>query len=76
LRYLVKTSEKEKILRWVIETLADAKNDFIKETDSQGKFPLTRFLNYYIVGRDAVVCDTLCLGLDSIIFRVLRVFRG
>ena len=64
--YLVKTREKQEVLRWVIETLADAKGEFLKETDPQSRFPFSRFMLYYVIGRDAVACDTLVLELDSI----------
>jgi len=64
--YLIKTTEKQKVLCWVIETLADSKTDFLKDTDPEGKFPFSRFALYYITGRDAVACDALAPGLQSI----------
>lgn len=64
--YLVKTREKQDVLRWVIETLSDAKTEFLKETDPQNRFPLSRFTLYYLTGRDAVACDSLAFEPDAI----------
>jgi hypothetical protein len=65
--YLLKTREKQEVLSWVIETLAESKAGFLKETDPHGKFPLSRFTMYYLTGRDAVACDTLALESESIL---------
>ena len=63
--YLVKTREKEQILQWIIETLADSNTDFHNETDPVGKFQISRFVSYKAIGRDSVACDTLALELES-----------
>jgi len=65
--YLVRTREKVDILRWVIETLSDAKEDFIREGDPEGKHYLSRFTVYYIAGRDAVACETLAVEPQAVL---------
>ena len=58
--YLVKMTYKLKVFMWVIDGLSKAKNIYINdETDESIKFPLIKFLSYYIFGRDAVACDIL-----------------
>jgi len=58
--YLVTTEAKIHIFKWVINCLSDSRRFFLdEENEIATKFPLTRFLTYYIFGRDAVACDVL-----------------
>jgi energy-coupling factor transporter ATP-binding protein EcfA2 len=58
--YLVKMKHKLKIFIWVIESLSNSRELYITEhKGKQVKFPLMRFISYYIFGRDAVACDVL-----------------
>jgi len=70
--YLVRTREKVDVLRWVIETLSDAKEEFLRETDPEGKHHLSRFTVYYIAGRDAVACDTLAIETQTVLTALER----
>jgi hypothetical protein len=58
--YLVTTDAKIHIFKWVIDGLSNARRFFLAEEDKiAAKYPLIRFLTYYIFGRDAVACDVL-----------------
>lgn len=64
--YLVHLKEKVDILRKVIEGLAIAKHGFLQIVDKEGRFPLTRFLGYYLHGRDSVALSILEQNVDEI----------
>lgn len=64
--YLVQVTEKIGILKWVISTLGNARDEFLLVTDPDGKFPLTKFLAYYLFGRDSVALSVLDQHLDEI----------
>lgn len=55
--YLMETRHKVTIFPWIIATLADSKQAFLTHFDPEGKYPLHRFLSYYLVGRDGVACS-------------------
>jgi hypothetical protein len=57
--YLVEIKDKVDIYRWVVDALSNAKDEFL-EADKDGKaFPLTRFIFYYLFGRDSVALSVL-----------------
>ena len=56
--YLVEVKHKTEILAWVIKALADSKDTFI-EDDGGTDRPLTRFVAYYLFGRDSVASTIL-----------------
>jgi hypothetical protein len=56
--YLVPVKEKLAVFVGVIEDLADAK-EYIHDRESESRFPLTRFLGYYLYGRDSVASSLL-----------------
>lgn len=57
--YLMHTDDKAKILPWVIDGLAKAKELFMKIVDQENKHPLTRFAAYYLLSRDSVACNVI-----------------
>jgi len=57
--YLVRVQDKVMIFRAVVDSLGAVKEDFLRAMDSEGRFPLSRFLHYYLFGRDAVACSIL-----------------
>lgn len=64
--YLMNTEDKVRFIPWIINSLADAKIDFLAAFDSDGRFPLSRFLSYYLTGRDAVACGVLKDQLEAV----------
>ena len=62
--YLVHTKDKVNLLRWVIEMLSITKDDIFDGEET--KFPLTRFIHYYLFGRDAVACNILADNIREI----------
>jgi hypothetical protein len=64
--YLLQTDEKLKILPWVIEGISKAKDLFLKATDESGQYPLSRFLAYYLIGRDSVANNILREKFDEV----------
>lgn len=57
--YLMNTDEKAEILPWVVDNIAKAKDLFLRAADEKGRYPLSKFMAYYLVGRDAVACAVL-----------------
>lgn len=57
--YLMSTEEKVRLFPWILEKIANAKDMFLKAAAQGGQYPLSRFLSYYLVGRDAVACSFL-----------------
>lgn len=57
--YLVEVKDKIAVLFTVIEGLTASKNEFLKNLGNEDRFPLNRFLGYYLFGRDAVACSFL-----------------
>ena len=57
--YLMNTNEKVQIFPWIVENIAKAKDLFLKVADDKGRYPLSKFLAYYLIGRDAVACTIL-----------------
>lgn len=57
--YLLETTVKRDILASVVVGLSSAKEAFLKSVDTEGRFPLSRFLSYYLIGRESVACDVL-----------------
>ena len=62
--YLVKVREKVSLVRWVIETLSSTKEWIFHGEDTS--YPLSRFLRYYMFGRDAVACNILADNLPEV----------
>ncbi len=56
--YLVQLKDKVDIYRWVIDGMAAAKDEFL-ESGEGTRFPITRFLGYYLYGRDSVAQSVL-----------------
>lgn len=69
--YLMNTDDKNNILPWVITTVSDAKDPFLSLIDNTGKYPLSRFLGYYLVGREAIACNILKDAVADIEKRIL-----
>lgn len=57
--YLLPVREKIEGMVEVIETLADVKDDVIAGMPGAAQFPITRFLGYYLNGRDSVALASL-----------------
>jgi hypothetical protein len=57
--YLMNTEEKTQIFPWIVDNIAKAKDLFLKAADDKGRYPLSKFLAYYLIGRDAVACTIL-----------------
>jgi len=56
--YLVEVKDKIDIYKWVIDSISNAKSEFL-EAETSGKFPIGRFLFYYLFGRDSVAFSLL-----------------
>ena len=56
--YLAEVKDKIDILKWVIEALSSTRNAFL-EVSRGSTYPLSRFLTYYLFGRDSVACNIL-----------------
>ncbi|MFX0202552.1 MAG: NACHT domain-containing protein, partial [Candidatus Hodarchaeota archaeon] len=54
--YLVKVNPKSVIFWWVLINIVKAKLHFLPKKEMD-RFPVTRFLSYYLFGREAVACD-------------------
>jgi energy-coupling factor transporter ATP-binding protein EcfA2 len=66
--YLIRTENRINIFEWVVRSLCAARNLILEETGTvRTRFPLTRFLGYYLFGRDAVACDVLRENTDRIL---------
>lgn len=66
--YLVKMTHKMKIYKWVIDHLSESRRLYVGEPRGEPlKFPLMRFLGYYIFGREAVACDVLEKNCQAIL---------
>lgn len=64
--YLVKTDEKIKMSKWVIDALVNSKSLIDKSVaEFAPNRPLTSFLAYYILGRDAVACDAIVTNVEK-----------
>jgi len=70
--YLVTVEEKVRILREVIEGLAKGREEFLTVGEGERPLPLTRFLAYYMFGRDSVAASVLDRSVDEII----RAWKG
>jgi hypothetical protein len=57
--YLVEVKDKIDIYRWVVDGLSDAKDQFLIELESKRPLPLSRFIFYYLFGRDSVALSVL-----------------
>ncbi|MBN2286573.1 MAG: NACHT domain-containing protein [Tissierellales bacterium] len=66
--YLIKTSNRIKIFKWVIRGLCSVKSFLLTDSNTETiKYPLMRFLSYYLFGRDAVACEVLSENSDNIL---------
>jgi hypothetical protein len=66
--YLVEIKNKIEIYRWVVESMARAKDEFL--TAGDGRYPTTRFIAYYVFGRDSVALSVLESRVDDILNRL------
>jgi len=57
--YLVEVKDKIDIYRWVVDGLSNAKDEFMVAGLEKRNIPLTRFLFYYLFGRDSVALSVL-----------------
>ena len=57
--YLVKITDKIDIYRWVVNGISEAKDEFLAAGEVGNKFPVRRFLFYYLFGRDSVALSVL-----------------
>jgi len=57
--YLVETKDKINVFEWVVEHIARAKDVFLNTFDKEGRYPISRFAFYYLIGRDSVACSVL-----------------
>ncbi len=64
--YLMNIDDKVRHFPWIVEHIAKAKDLFLKVTDDKGRFPLSRFISYYLTGRDAVACSFLREKLSQV----------
>jgi energy-coupling factor transporter ATP-binding protein EcfA2 len=66
--YLVEIKNKIDIYRWVVDSMAKAKDEFL--TAGDGQYPITRFIAYYLFGRDSVALSVLEGRVDDIFNRL------
>ncbi len=64
--YLVPVAEKIDILRWVIEVLAVAANDFLTAADPKQRLPVNAFVAYYLRSKDSVALSVLGQNLENL----------
>lgn len=64
--YLLEIKDKLKILGGVIEGLARSEEGVLETMGGAGKYPLTRFLGYYLFGRDSVALSILERNVEEI----------
>lgn len=57
--YLVEVADKIEIYQWVVDNLSNAQGEFLSEGESAARFPMNRFLLYYLLGRDSVALSVL-----------------
>lgn len=57
--YLVPLTPKAELLKWVLKSIAFLKDLLTPVSDESAKLPLTKFIHYYLYGRDAVACDVI-----------------
>ncbi len=57
--YLLQIDEKVRVYPWVVDSISDSEIEMIKGFDPDEKFPLTDFIGYYLMGRDAIACNIL-----------------
>lgn len=60
--YLIKVDKRLDFLKWVITGLSQAKDDFLDFISD--KLPLSRFIYYYLAGRDSVACSFVADHID------------
>jgi NACHT domain len=56
--YLVEVKDKIDIYRWVVDGLSNARDEFLKAGPGD-RLPLSRFIFYYLYGRDSVALSVL-----------------
>ncbi len=67
--YLVKVDPKTELLHWVIASLSNSRKDLFESNDKPDPHPLTNFIAYYLVGRDAVALDLLSKRVTMLLNR-------
>jgi len=65
--YLIEVKEKIEIYRWVVDGISNAKEEFLTAGESKDVFPLTRFIYYYLFGRDSVALSVLETRIQEIL---------
>jgi NACHT domain len=65
--YLVEIKDKIDIYRWVIDGMANAKDEFLAAGASEGRSPISWFLAYYLFGRDSVALSVLETRVQDIL---------
>jgi hypothetical protein len=63
--YLVKIDDRLELFNWVIDGLSKAKNEIFDVNDDD--LPLSRFISYYLIGRDSVACSFVIDNLEKLI---------
>lgn len=64
--YLVELDQKVKIFPWTVEKFVESQGAFMATFDAHKKYPLSRFIHYYLMGRDSVACAFICEKLPQI----------
>jgi hypothetical protein len=57
--YLIEIKDKIGIYEWVVNAISTAKDEFLAAGPDAGKFPIRRFVFYYLFGRDSVALSVL-----------------
>ncbi len=65
--YLVPVAERVEVATRVIEQLARVKGELLNAKDDGGPLPMTRFVSYYLLGREAVAFTALEGRVDELI---------
>ncbi len=64
--YLIELKNKIDIYRWVVDGISNAKDEFLMADLEGEKFPVRRFLFYYLFGRDSVALSVLETRIQEI----------
>lgn len=71
--YLVIVEDKINLFDKVVKGIAAAKEQMIEKV-LKGKYPLTKFITYYLLGRDSVACSFIESNVEKLIdqFKILK----
>lgn len=70
--YLVEVKDKLGIYRWVIGAISDAKDEFLTADPDYKRRPTSRFVLYYLFGRDSVALSVLHPRVQEILAGLAR----